>query len=365
MNLTAQLQDISRNRWLHHLLFWALSFFVLARFFAYESTLSAVDWIYTLLFHLSVWLAVYPNLLWLIPTFLRVGKYISYALLLSLALLAAVGFNFLTFNYLSDLLFPGYYFIAYYGFLEILEFMVVYVAITSLLKLSKGWFRYLEAQRQFDGLKREKLDAELAALKSQVNPHFLFNSLNNLYSLALDQDSRTPAIILRLSDMMRYLLYESNVPAVPLSKEVEHLRNYVEMQRLRVGNKADIHFEINGETYSKMVAPLLFLPLVENGFKHGIKGETAGAFIRICLDAGPGQLIFKVENNKGTVDEVEKDAARGVGLQNLRRRLELLYPGQHQLETTEGIHVFTAVLRLKLENGRAAQNLANTNALTP
>lgn len=342
------LQNIARNRWLHHLLFWVLSFYVLARFFAYDNTITTVDWIYTLLFHLSIWLAVYPNLLWLIPQFLRAGKYLPYALLLAVAVLVAVGFNFLTFNYLSDLLFPDYYFIAYYGFWEIVQFMVVYVAVTSLLKLSKGWFQNLETQRQFDRLNREKVDAELAALKSQVNPHFLFNSLNNLYSLSLDRDERTPAIILRLSDMMRYLLYESNVPAVPLAKEIEHLQNYVEMQRLRVGGKADIRFEITGDAEGREVAPLLFLPLVENGFKHGIKGETSAAFIHVKMDIRAEQLIFKIENNKGTVDEVEKVAGKGVGLQNLRRRLELLYPGRHQLETTDGIQVFTVVLKIQL-----------------
>lgn len=339
--------NIARNRWLHHLLFWALSFYVLARFFAYNDTISTVDWIYTFLFHLSLWLAVFPNLYFLIPQYLKARKYIVYAILLALVIMIGICFNLLTFNYLSDLLFPGYYFIDYYGFWEIAKFIIVYVAITSLLKLSKGWFKYLDTQRQIDRLSREKVDAELAALKSQVNPHFLFNSLNNLYSLALDQDKRTPDIILRLSSMMRYLLYESNVPTVPLGKEIEHLQNYVEMQRLRVGEKADIRIEFNGEPEGREIAPLLFLPLVENGFKHGIKGEISGAFVHMQLDILPGQLVFKIENNKGTVDEVEKGPARGIGLHNLRRRLELLYPGRYRLDVADGINTFTVMLKIE------------------
>ena len=148
--------------------------------------------------------------------------------------------------------------------------------------------------------------------------------------------------------MMRYLLYESNEPKVPLTKEVEHLQNFVEMQRLRVGEKARISFEVKGEPVNFEIAPLLFLPLVENGFKHGVKGETESAFIDIRLEILPGQLIFKVENNKGTLDEVEKNRSKGVGLQNLRRRLELIYPERHQLEVIDGIQVFAIVLKIHL-----------------
>lgn len=343
------LKNIAQNRPLQHALFWAVSFYVLARLFAYSDEIAKVDVIYTFLFHLNLWLAVYVNLGWLIPAYLRSKKYGAYLLMLAVVAILSTRFNLLIFNYLCDLLFPGYYFIAYYGFWEIMQFVVAYMAITTLIKLSKGWFRYLETKDQLQQLEAEKTAAELSALKSQVNPHFLFNSLNNLYSLALDKDERTPGIILRLSQTMRYLLYESNADFVPLEKEIEHLTNYVEMQRLRVGEKSQISFEVTGNPAEKQVAPLLFLPLVENGFKHGIKGETEGAFIKILLQVLDNQLVFKTENNKGTVDEVEKGQySGGVGLHNLRRRLDLLYPGKHHLEITDGIATFTAVLKIEL-----------------
>ncbi len=341
------IKKIARNRMLQHVLFWALSFYVLMRLFAYSDEVATVDIIYTFLFHFSIWLAVYVNLNVLIPAYLKARKYGLYFLLLTIITILSIGLNLLTFNYLSDLLFPGYYFIAYYGFWEISEFIIAYIVITSLIKLSKGWFRYWEMQEKLRRLEQEKSAAELSALKSQVNPHFLFNSLNNLYSLALDKDERTPGIILRLSQTMRYLLYESNADFVPLEKEIEHLTNYVEMQRLRVGEKAQISFEVAGNPTDKQVAPLLFLPLVENGFKHGIKGETEGAFIKILLQILDNQLVLKTENNKGTVDDVEKGQySGGVGLQNLRRRLDLLYPGKHHLEITDGINTFTVVLKI-------------------
>lgn len=348
MKTTAENTFSKIGRWPLHLLFWALSFYVLAKFFAYDEELAPVDWIYTFLFHLSIWAAVYPNLLWLIPRFLRTGKYLAYGLLLTGFALLAVGFNFLIFNDLADKIFSGYFFISYYGFWEILQFIAVYLGLTSLLKLSKGWFRYLRSERRLEQLEREKVDAELSALRSQVNPHFLFNSLNNLYSLALDDDRRTPGLILRLSSMMRYLLYETNVPMVPLEKEIEHLQNFVEMQRLRVGEQADIQFSVHGKTEGVEVAPLLFLPLVENGFKHGVKGETAGAFIHLHLQVAENQLVFEVKNNQGEVDEVSPTEAKGVGLANLRRRLELLYPDRHELEVNDGEDTFTVILKLKL-----------------
>lgn len=342
-----QLLDIVRNRWLQHFLFWMLSFYVLAKLFAYRDEILLIDWIYTLLFHLSIWPAVYGNLLFLIPKYLQTSKYITYSCLLTILIIGAVSFNFFIFQYLSNFLFPGYYFIAYYGFWDILQFMAAYVMISSLLKLSRGWFQYLEAQRRNVQLAKQKLDAELSALKSQVNPHFLFNSLNNLYSLALDQDPRTPGLILRMSEMMRYLLYESNGILVPLAKEIEHLQNYMEMQRLRVGTHVNISFEIDGKVEDKEVSPLLFLPLVENGFKHGVKGDTKGAFIKVQMNILAERLILQVENNKGQAEELESKTSNGVGLSNLRRRLDLLYPGRHRLEITNGKVVYN--VRLKLD----------------
>jgi sensor histidine kinase YesM len=348
LNWTHKIQTAARNRILQHLLFWAMAFYVLARIFSYSDEIGQVEVIYTFLFMFSLLLAVYPNLLWLIPRFLSTGQYGSYFFLLALNAVAAAGLNLLTFNHLSDIIFPGYYFITYYNFWDIMQFVGVFIIVSSLIKLSKGWFQNLEIQRRLHQLEREKSDAELHALKAQINPHFLFNSLNNLYSLALEGDAQTPDILLRLSDMMRYQLYETNVSRVSLGKELEHLRNFMEMQKLRVGEQVNIAFELSGDTSELEVAPLLFLPLVENGFKHGVKGETKGAFITVSCHLNARHLMFKVENNKGQVDEVERGGFNGVGLQNLRRRLDLIYPGKYELTITDGIKVFTAILKLDL-----------------
>ena len=344
------LEKTIRNRWVQHCLFWILSFYILWRLFAYSDEVEQVDIIYTFLFHLTLVFVVYVNLRFLIPKYLQKKRYLIYSFFLGLLILVGIGFNMATFNWLADILFPGFFFIDYYSFSDILEFIVAYLFISSLLKFSKSWFRQLEAQQKINFLEKEKVAAEMGALKAQVNPHFLFNSLNNLYSLSLDNDKRTPGIILRMSEMMRYLLYESNVEKVLLSKEVEHLDNFIEMQELRVGEQADIQFHKKGNFENIYVAPLLFLPLLENGFKHGVKGNTEGAFIHVALEVDGDEIVFKVENNKGEVDEILNEKNSGVGLENLRRRLELIYPEKHSLDTLDGINTFSTVLKIKLTN---------------
>lgn len=256
--------------------------------------------------------------------------------------------NTITFGWLADLIFPNYFFIDYYDFFDILEFVVSYLLITSLFKFSKSWFRQLEAKQRIGLLEKEKTVAELYALKAQINPHFLFNSLNNLYSLSLDNDKRTPRIILRLSEMMRYLLYESEVQRVSLQKEVEHLDNYIEMQELRLGANADIQFFKKGLFENVKIAPLLFLPLVENAFKHGVKGHKDGAFIHVFLSLHNGEIIFKVENKKGEVDKTLYQNNGGVGLENLKKRLELIYPDKHQLYVVENTDNYSTILKINL-----------------
>ncbi len=342
------IEKLIRNTWVQHSLFWALSFYVLLSMFAYSDELAAVDYIYTLLFHLSLVGVVYLNLRLWIPIVLEQRNYLLYAVILAATACAGVFFNIFTFNYLADVFFPGYYFIESYGFKEILKFVIVYLAVSSLLKFSKSWFRQIETQQKMNRLAREKKDAEMGALISQISPHFLFNSLNNLYSLSLENDQRVPGIILRISEMMRYLLYETNSNTVLLEKEIEHLKNFIDLQELRVGEQVGVTFEIFGDPGSVKVAPLLFLPLVENAFKHGVKANTGNAFVKILLEVSNEFVVFNIENNKGEIDEIIKNKKGGFGLDNLRRRLDFSYPSKHQLKVLDGVNRFSVFMKLKL-----------------
>jgi len=224
--------------------------------------------------------------------------------------------------------------------------VVAFISITSLIKLSKGWFKLSEANHQLSQLQKEKIETELKALKGQINPHFLFNSMNSIYSLALNRSEKTPEIILKLSDIMRYIIYEANTDFVDLSKEINYLKDYIDLQKLRTDNRASIQFEINGALDNIRVAPLLFFPLVENSFKHGIKGATGKSFVTINLQISDNLVKFIIENNKGITDNVEKKEYKGIGLDNVKKRLEMTYPDKHELSITNTDDIFKVELTI-------------------
>jgi len=339
---------ISQIRILQHLLFWALSFIVLLYFFNTSNKIEKIDIIYTAIFHVSLITGVYLNLLILIPLFLKKKRYLLYLFLLIAGIAGTAGFNLLTFNKLIDYFLPGYYFISYYEFDDILIFVIVYMGLTTLLKLSKSWFLLMEADRNLMRAEKEKINNELLALRSQINPHFLFNSLNSIYSLALNKSGKTPAAILKISDLMRYMLYQANEDNVPLKNELHFLENYFELQKLRSDDQTEITLNITGEIKKQKIAPLLFLPFVENSFKHGVKGDPEGGFTRVNVNVMDKEVQMDVINNKGKIDKVEKGDFQGIGLQNARRRLELLYPQRHTLSISDLGDSFEVKLKIVL-----------------
>jgi LytS/YehU family sensor histidine kinase len=222
----------------------------------------------------------------------------------------------------------------------------VFLVITTLLHLSKEWFELNEARQRMILLEKEKIDAELRALSNQVNPHFLFNSLNVLYSLAMKKARETPEAIIKLSDILRYVIYESNRETVELNSEIKLINNFIDLQRFRTSPDADIVFTYEIENEKINVAPMLFLPLVENSFKHGIKGEVGKTFINIELLQRDDEIEFTIINNKGKSGEPEEKRAGGVGLKNIHGRLELIYPKNHTFEVEDGENSFTVKLKI-------------------
>ena len=341
---------ISRNRMWQHLLFWAFAFYVLLHLFAPESgELQKIDYIYTSIFLVTMAPGVYLHTLFLIPVLLSRKRYWLYGLGVVVLMAVTAVFNLFTFEKWIDYVLPGYYFISYYEFSDLLKFAGSFVCVAGLLKLARGWFMVSELNRALLLSQQEKTMAELKGLKSQMNPHFLFNSLNSIYSLALNRSEKTPEVILKLSDIMRYVLYEAADDLIDLSKEIAYLKDYIELQKLRSGRRAEISLTINGDPERVQIAPLLLLPLVENSFKHGVKGETGKTFVHMELSVSDGCIIFVVENNKGSTDNVEKDGGGGIGLVNVRKRLELLYPGRHELIIDDAQETFRVELMLKSE----------------
>ena len=271
------LNRLLKNRVLQHILFWCLSFLILTNVLKVSVEVKQIDLIYTAIFHVPIVLIVYLNLKFLFPVFLEKGKYFLYGISLLALISFDAGFYIILFNSWIDHIFSGYYFIAYYGFIDISLYFVIFIFVTSLLRLARGWFQLQE-------LEKEKTLAELKALKSQVNPHFLFNSLNSIYSLARKNSPKVPEKIIQLSDLMRHVIYNSDDDFILLKKEVEMVRNYIELQNLRTSENEKINFEMFGEIEGKKVAPLIFLPFVENSFKHGLKSGAENAFVKIKLE---------------------------------------------------------------------------------
>ncbi|HKI90331.1 MAG TPA: histidine kinase [Draconibacterium sp.] len=335
------LVHLVKNKVLQHLVFWLLSFLILLNVLRVSADIHQIDVIYTAVFHVSILLIVYINLQVLFPLFLEKGRYFLYSVSVLATIALGSVFYIILFDRWIDYIFTGYYFIAYYSFWDISLFFVVYVATTSLLHLARGWFRLQE-------IEREKTLAELKALKSQINPHFLFNSLNSIYSLARKNSMQVPDKILQLSDLMRHIIYESDVDFIPLEKEIGMVKNYMELQNLRTSESEKIQLEINGNVKNKKIAPLLFLPFVENSFKHGLKSGAKNAFVNILITVMEYDLIFEIENAKGDAPSVSDSNYKGLGIENVKKRLDLIYSGKHELKIGNSENTFKVLLKVPL-----------------
>ena len=224
---------------------------------------------------------------------------------------------------------------------------VLVTLFSTLLKVFTDWWRY---QREKQQLLTQTMQSELRFLKSQINPHFLFNTLNNLYALTLKKSDKAPEIDLKLSEIMRYMLYECNERRVLLSKEIHYIHNYLDLERLRQPGEADIRFSTEGHISDQMVAPLLFVPFLENSFKHGLNHHVqGGGFVRLHLRVSGGDLEFFIGNSKvEQAPRQEHPRSGGIGLTNVRQRLRLLYPDEHALLIDDEPHRYAVTLLLKL-----------------
>lgn len=343
---------LAQNRVFVHLLFWLgyLIFFALINSGGGEFGES--------LFYESIMLptkllVVYLTLYVLIPRFLLEKRYWQMALLL-IALLGVAGIIQRTIVYYvvypiqyQDIAFGyGPYWATDKLFKHIIQISFVLV-VASAVKIQKYYYRFDQASK---ALEREKLEAELNFLKAQIHPHFLFNTLNNLYSLTLKKSDLAPEVVLRLSGMVNYMLYDTRSQRVALSKEVESLHHYIALEKLRYGSSLEILFDVTGLIDSAQVAPMLLLPFVENSFKHGVSDEIEDKWITIHLNVTQEYLTFKVENatSPGRVPGKEKDYTGGIGLKNVQRRLELLYPNRHELKIVDESHSYLVVMKILL-----------------
>jgi two-component system, LytTR family, sensor kinase len=223
---------------------------------------------------------------------------------------------------------------------------LISAGVSTLVKITSDWTKQTRVQQE---LETRTMQSELNFLKSQINPHFLFNTLNSLYALTLKKSEEAPEVVLKLSEMMRYMLYECNEKNVPLSKEVAYIRNYLSLEKLR-HKHLDIQFEVEGEVSDLTVSPLIFIAFIENAFKHGASNAISPGFVHIHMLIDKKELNVYVENSKPDKQPtMEHKRSGGIGLVNVKRRLEILYPEAYHLDIFDKPNTYGVNLWMKLD----------------
>ncbi|MBC8376806.1 MAG: histidine kinase [FCB group bacterium] len=348
-----KLQD---NRIALHLMFWGAFFTFLFTISLLRSNAGRdVDFHLPFeLLHVALTIfVVYLNLRVLIPRLYESGKYPLYGLVL----LSSVVVN--AFLIVSIIRFfpdfkppyvmhnrPSYMFSIPMIFMQL--FMV---GVTSALHFMRENLILQREALSTKDLESSKLKAELDSLKAQVNPHFLFNSLNNIYSHSLLESPKTPELILKLSGLLNHIIYECEDEEVPLEKEMEFLTNYLALEKVRIDESVRVNLKMDVTDTTKLIAPLLFVPLIENAFKHGVNISNGNPFINIELTQSESHLKFSCTNLRDHF-EGESRSSGGIGLENVRKRLELIYPGTHKFEIEQDDQHFSTELTIPLGTGK-------------
>lgn len=226
-------------------------------------------------------------------------------------------------------------------------FIFLILAISTSIKITLQWYSDEKIRKDAEN---QKLNAELSFLKSQINPHFFFNTLNSIYSLATKKSDKTPEAIIKLSQLMRYIIYDSEKEMVPFNNEIDYIKNFVELQKLRLRENVFIDLKIYGNTNDKWIEPLLLLPFIENAFKHGID-YTKDCTIKILISIHEDCLLFETENQiVKLLNQTWNNKNSGIGLPNSEKRISLLYPGNHTLNISNENGKFKTILKLTFKN---------------
>ncbi|MGB5500349.1 MAG: histidine kinase [Maribacter sp.] len=337
----------------HHVIFWIIYFvFNTLRWGSVHD-----DLVYSLktnLIGFPIHIALsYFNVYYLMPKFVYNKKYFSYTVLVLLALLVMllVKFN-LTYYLVSTNVMPeapqavtsltfNYAITTMLGELYVVSFVTA-------IKITADW---LQENNKFHNLEKRQLTTELKFLRSQVSPHFFFNTLNNIYALTLEKSDKAPEVVLKLSELMRYLLYATKKPKQDLKNEIDCIQNYIDLERIRFDDSLEVNMHISGELENKKISPMLLIPLIENCFKHGASQNIGKMYIDVDIRVEEDDLFFKVSNTipKKSKKSKAKDIGGGIGLLNVKKRLELGYDkSDYVLNIYEQGSKFYVELKLKV-----------------
>ncbi|MBS2096948.1 sensor histidine kinase [Carboxylicivirga linearis] len=347
---TGWIAQIVNNRVVQHISYWVL--FIV--FFAFAWGTYDNNFAKTILIEIinlpAKILLVYTILYFLFPRYLYKGKIWKFIISFLIILFIASFIQRITDYYIIvENFFPMWDNVSILSISQLVRAAVNFGAVLA-IPMTVKFMDYLAKVKQHEqALINDKLEAELIFLKNQVHPHFLFNTLNSLYSLILKKSDQSLEVVLKLSGLLRYMLYETNAPEVSLDKELESIKNYLELEQIRYGKRVELSFNVWGDFSSHRIAPMLLLPFIENSFKHSTKGFSGIAMIAIEIGCKGHELILKVENSKPSGNE-KSELASGIGLHNVKRRLDILYPNQHQLKIEDENESFLVILKMNLKN---------------
>jgi two-component system, LytTR family, sensor kinase len=335
------------RRVLVHAIFW----------FLLLSTLTLLDWrsggndagfafylsnqVINIFFYAVIY---YLNAEFLIPTYLSKNRLWTYVILISgLAVLITPIKIYFLFEKFAEFPERQRALVSDQGYFYLISLMTA--GGSTVVKIFSDWAKQLRVHQEMEV---RTIQSELSFLKSQINPHFLFNTLNSLYALTLKKSDEAPEIVIKLSEMMRYMLYECNERQVLLSKEIDYIQNYLDLEALR-HKQMDIQFELQGEAKDLKIAPLIFIAFIENAFKHGANNQISKGFVQIQMVVDGDEVNMYVENSKvEKMPTIEHKRTGGIGLVNVKRRLDILYPKNYNLEIFDAPNTYGVNLWIKL-----------------
>jgi two-component system LytT family sensor kinase len=347
-NFFKELISIINRYKIYHIIFWLVyiafwSFLLRSGISWKRDVLNATVFIF---FHMIV---SYFNNYYLIEWFLFRKRYIAYLSSLFLSInLVIFPLSVATFRYIpliedsAQSIWSINFFV--YNFL----FIVFTVLLSTSIKLFRNWYLKEQANKALEKL---NVESELKFLKAQINPHFLFNNLNNLYALTLKNSDMAPDVVLKLSNILRYGLYDSQKQKVSIDEDLQFIRDYIELEKLRLGDKTTITLETTGNLKGIQIEPFLFINFIENAFKHGANPTLGNSYIKINyeIETDNKTLIFRIENSKPQkLNNLTQSTVGGIGLKNVITRLNILYPNKHEINIAEDTEKYAVTLKLKI-----------------
>lgn len=344
-SLNHLLKPTRHNIIIFNMILWFTMFWIFLFIFSKTDNPIKIDYIYTLGFVVTLIPPVLINFYVLIPKFLKTQHYTIYVLSFIANIIVWERIHSWFFKDALDYFFNDYFFISYHTNTSTTIIFIIVLVSTGLIKLTEDWIYYNANESRLLREHNQIIESQLLALRSQINPHFLFNSLNVIYSMAIEEKKEVKGAILQLSDILRYIIYDSDTKKVSLKKEVELISSFIEFQKHRSHHTQLVNFNTDIKDYNFGIYPMLLLPILENAFKHGsLNSNTA---ITITMTQNASDMSFSVSNpyTENTNNDAV-DGYSGFGLESIRKNLEIVYPNQHTLSINSENNYFTVELKL-------------------